>query len=576
MKSYSLKLWRILQGVKSANPAQRFKALAALSDLKEKPTSPKVLMLLKMVKEAAGVFPKPVDIWDDPSYHLLRFASDFRSHDIAKSMIEHYKAYSPFAKSQVIRYLCNLDGEKYRVIIRELAEESFRGGESVILPLDALFEEPLIVKSLVEKFYQKIEEPQYKNYFYRMLLFCLTNGSLFQFKPDFILPILAEDYQKLREEYLEYDGSYSPKFVYNNWKEGYLAIRDRLGVLISLIEFYFTNETTEILKEALTFRDPHIQTKAAIVSLQKQMAVDEKTLLDCAMNIETTEMLYWELLRINKDHLFPIKKKKQSYFARSHLFNFVIDNSQYLSYPEEIEVVDQVDTENYYGQKVRYYFIAFKQENEPKLAWVGAYSIDEGPDSIYMWEGTYIDEHELSDYSLEEHKQIFLNKREVRKKDDEEVVAYRSRPPFWQVNRYLLSAYCLFTIAGWYGYFSENDRGMLGFAIKMTVVGALYLAWRTTFLMTNGVEVKTHTLIYRRFKQRKEVQIHHIQKILVRKEPFWIRFLLRKAQSILVYNEKNEIVMKIPANCVDYEQFSENIHLLTTHLSEQPYIDKAS
>ncbi|MBP0723680.1 hypothetical protein J5Y03_00595 [Bacillus sp. RG28] len=575
MSSHSFKLWSIMRDVRSENPAKRYKALFKLNELKEKETAPRGIVLEKLVKEAARPFPEPVDVWDDPSYHLLRFVSDFYEDDLAQLMIDNYNGFSVNAKGEVVRYLCELSGEKYRVLICDYLEASLKDN-TAILPLDALFDEPNLVRRIVQNFYTYIENDFYKYEFYRMLLFCLRNESIIPFKHKYIVPLLIEDFKKLKEDYLQYDSSYDPKFVYNNWKENYLAIRSNFEVLLSLIEFYYSDDFVGTLKEAMTFKDPQIKTRAAIISLQKQIDVEEKILFECATNVETSELLYWELLRIHKEHLFPIKENKQHYFAKSHLFNLVIDNSNELSYPDQIEIIEKIFTTNYYGQGIRYYFISFIHEDEKKLAWVGGYGIDDEDDSIYMWEGTYIDQNKFSDYSIQEHIQNFLYDRKEMIKEIEETVEFTSRPPIFKMNLFIAAIYCYFTFASWGGYFLENDMNSLRFGIVMAIIGTVFITWRIIRYNKVKVELKTFTLSYHNGFKTKEVQINHINKILNRKSPILTRIFKRQPKTILIYNEENELILKIPANYVNYEEFSKELYSGTLHLSEQPYIEEAS
>ncbi|KRG16943.1 hypothetical protein ACA29_02540 [Lederbergia galactosidilytica] len=67
-------------------------------------------------------------------------------------------------------------------------------------------------------------------------------------------------------------------------------------------------------------------------------------------------MLYWKLLERNWEHLYPIHEGVQPHLAKTRFFNTLVGNPDEegkFPYPEEIEIVDQVETENVHGRLVQ-------------------------------------------------------------------------------------------------------------------------------------------------------------------------------------------------------------------------------
>lgn len=143
-------------------------------------------------------------------------------------------------------------------------------------------------------------------------------------------------------------------------------------------------------------------------------------------------MMYWGLAESNKEHIFPVRPK-QSVLAKSHLFSHLVylqdEEGELLNiYPENIQVVDSVDTVNSYGQPLRYYLLCFSHGDEVLTGWAGGYSLEEEDDSADIWEGTHTDLEPFHSRSVEEQKQLFLKKREENATENEQTVHYDSSP----------------------------------------------------------------------------------------------------------------------------------------------------
>ncbi|QKE71298.1 hypothetical protein HPK19_00090 [Arthrobacter citreus] len=567
MSTYKSQLKRIVEGLKHTDPAIRSGAIHDLIVLSDVDNLQFNLFTLEwLAKEAAYPFPKPIQVWDEPSYHLINFITDFHLPELTECLIKYYPEYSKAAKEEVIRYITDFDGEEYEVVILELIEQDIQQNQ-VVLPLDVLYDNPGIVIKLLDKHTQLFEVVEYKTTFYRLLSFCLDKGYLDRFKVKYIAPLLLEDYQKLKEEFVAYQNDYNIKFVYGSWKETYLQIRSILSIYLSLMEYYFNDEMTPVIKEAMSFPDPFIRTSAIIAALQRDIDVTEELMMDCATNIESTEYFYWELLRIRKEHLFPIKEKKQEYFAKSHLFLHIVQEHDFI--PEQIDFIKELDIENTYDQPVRYYLASVSYDDQVIPAWVGAYALEEDDDTIHMWDGTYLEDGQFDEKSIEEHVQQFMNRRDSEKEADASIVYYEGKP---KTGIWIYVLYAILAIRG-YRAFSTMDPVYLTLVSIFAVLIVSYHIYKIKQLK-NKIEIIGDVVRYTKKNTYSQISLEDIKKIAIQNADMKARFLDRRSKVVVIYNKQNKVALEFPLECVSYDEFSFVINQLTDHLKEQPHIQQ--
>lgn len=116
----------------------------------------------------------------------------------------------------------------------------------------------MLVKGIFDQKIEQLESPHYKYMYYDFITEINESGLEPGYKKSRILPLLLADYKNLRDEYQVYDAQYKPGFVYRSWKESYFLLRYRFNTLIGLMNFYYSEETEELLEEALHFKYPRI------------------------------------------------------------------------------------------------------------------------------------------------------------------------------------------------------------------------------------------------------------------------------------------------------------------------------
>ncbi|MHC0038065.1 hypothetical protein [Pseudoneobacillus sp. C159] len=553
-----LKLRSILGDIKSKNPEKRFRAIQKLYRLDQTNHPGKELslyLLNDVVKTAAHSFDEPVDHWDQPSYYLLEFVSEYKDVSITKSMIKYYPNFSQAGKNIVLNYLCEFDEEHCRQAILKIYEDELKTGKSVF-PVSGLYDRPLWLAEILTRNSKELLTDTYRNRFYHALLFCLQKGYLNTFDTELITETLIHDYKLEREKIQEYLGTYSARSVYMSWRDNYLQLREMLSLYLSLMEYYSNDTTKSFIQEALAFKDPILQVKAVRVALLQDIPVDEAILLECAQNIETSEMLFYELIDINKQSLYPIKENKQHHFAKSHLFHHLLSETDYEDFPADIRMVEKIETENYYGQPIRFYLVSFSDNHDdPFIGWVGAYSLEAGDDNVYMWEGTYTDFKRLEDCSVEEHIQQFMEKRERRNEMSENIVYMEQKPRF---SAYL-QGFCAIVIIQWLGALASPKNLFILFPLTITaiVMTIMKLIERKHVL----VKIEGHTLSYKTNQKTEEILLHEIESL---------KFSKRK---IDVYSRKNQLAFTIKKKHIEEKQFIGLIQGLTDHLKEPPKIE---
>ncbi|CAG9606908.1 hypothetical protein [Pseudoneobacillus rhizosphaerae] len=552
-----LKLRAILGDIKSKKPQKRFQAIHKLHEFEQNIGGKElsIYLLNDVIKTAAHPFAEPIADWDQPCYFLLKFVSDYKELSLTKTIIRFYPNFSPAGKNIALNFLCEFGEENCRQAILNIYEEELKTGEA-IFPISGLYDQPLWLVDILTRFSKELFADSYRNDFYQALSFSIRKGLISDFKTETITLKLVEDYERILASMQDYFAAYSTKAVYMSWKGNYLRLRDQLNLYLSLMEYYYSNKKTEnLIKDALAFPDPTIQVTTIRVALVHHIPVDKEILQRCAENIETSEMLYHELEDINKESLYPIKEKKQHWFAKNHLFQHLLDETDYEDFPSEMVIVDSVETENYYGQPIRFYLVSFSADGEnPLIGWVGAYSLEAGDDTIYMWEGTYTDFERFDDRPIEEHIEIFMKKREKNTISSEKEVYVEYKPRFSAV----FQGFCAIIILQWIGALASP--GNMVFLLPLTLVALVLFFIKIIEKKNYLVRIEGHKLVYQTRKHTYEIPLHEIKSLKVTKS------------KIEVYSRENQIVFNIKKNHVNEKQFVGLIEALTNHLKEPAII----
>ncbi|QTC41483.1 hypothetical protein I7V34_20940 [Bacillus sp. V3] len=558
-----IKLRSKMKQLHSSDPEKRFEALGMLYELKQDDhLKIRVEVLKDMVKDAASSFPERVDTWDNPSYGLMDFVCDYPMPEIIDEIILRFDGLDSAAKVRALECLLLTKDEG---IFQEVQDKTVRliSEEEVELPVEGLCEFPMLLKGIVDQTTEKLESSYYKFMYYEFISAINESGVDPGYKRARILPVLLSDYKKLREEYRAYDTEYKPEFVYQSWKESYFSMRYRINVLIGLMNYYFTDETTDILKEAMQFKDPMISTNAAIICLNKNIEVPSDRLETLSANVESAEMMYWGLADSNKEHVYPVNPK-QPVLAMSHLFTHLVylqdeDGEPVNIFPKNIQLVDSVDTSNSYGQPLRYYLMSFSHGDEVLAAWVGGYNLEDEEDSAEMWEGTYTELEPIHDKSLKEHKQLFLKRREENALENEQTVYYESSP---NLSKGLWFFYALL-ISHWIRVFINGITGEeIYISLGFTLLGGIFTIYEFWKIKRSAVVIVGNELIKVKGEQKESIPLQEIRKVTYDKK------------QISVFNKENDLTMNVPLRWVEYNQFYYAMVEQTSHLREQPYIEE--
>jgi hypothetical protein len=508
----------ICKEVKHEDPDRRYLALDKLSSLKEKNNKDiDVESLFDAIELAGKPFPKPVDDWDDPSFYLIDFVADYRSPVLIDGIVKHFSGFSSYAKQRAFDFLCEMDEEKSYSAFFDILQTGIEN-ESVIIPTETLIERPGMAKRTVEMFYPYLKNNKYKQDLYQLLDFLHREDIFYQFKKEEIVPLLLNDYQASLQKYREYDSIYNPKHVHLSWKENYLEIRLNIELYLSLFVYYRTAETNSLLMEALAFQDPILRANASIGCIQLDIPVYPAVLENLATNIESAEMFHYGLLRIRKEHLSPLNEK-QRFVAKSMLFYHLLYRTEEKAFATQIELVSSLDTENNYNQPVRYYLAKAEiHVGEEIAAWVGAFNLEAGEDSIFVWDGTYTEFETFDEHSIEEHKRIFLKKRQTEKELQENEIAFED----------------------------GNQK--------------------------HHIVIKGSKLLVTSNGNTAEVALHEIRKVTIESRKGGL-LGLGKTDHAVIYNKKNEEAALFPLKAANYGEFCMAIHEHTEHLQETPFLE---
>ncbi|MFZ3589614.1 hypothetical protein ACOI1C_10090 [Bacillus sp. DJP31] len=558
-----LKLRNIMKQLKSKDPSKRYEALDKLNEYKLKEGLEIQIDLLKdMATLAASNFPDSVDTWDNPSYYLVDFLSDFPMEEIVKAILTQFDGFHLHAKERALVFLLSTEDERIFFELIEKIDQLVKN-EEIIFPVHQLAPFPVLVKGILEKNLDLFHSDHYKYMFYDLLLALNSSSLETGFQKTRLLPILLQDYKIVKESYLAYNEEYRVDYVYKSWKDSYFMIRNQMRKLLNLMEYYFTPETEKELLEALYFNDSLIMTEALLVCVAKNIPIDPILLHASATSIESAEFLYWDLHRNNKEHLFPIMEGKQMLLAKGHLFSYItnlqVEEDENDKFPEDINVVDHLETENTYGQPVRYYLLSFKESECTYMAWVGGFELEDGDDSVHMWDGTYTEFIEFDSATIEQHKEKFFEDREQARQNYDSYVHYASSP---KLSKWLWFFYAIL-ITQWLKAFTE------GLAIENFVFPIILVSIAGTITIlqlrknkTSKVSIVGQNLVFARGKNEKKVPLSEIRKIEYNKK------------HVSVHDKRNELVLQFPIAWVHYGQFHYHMREHTSHLKDAPFIEE--
>ncbi|XXM73202.1 hypothetical protein ACQ0QQ_04680 [Lysinibacillus sphaericus] len=557
-----LTIRNMMKQLHSPDAEKRFDAMGRLYELKgNDDLKIRVELLKDMVKSAASSYPERVDRWDNPSLALIDFVCDYPMPEIIDEIVLHVDQFDPEAKVRALECLLLTKDEG---IFQEIHDQTVKLmlEEEVELPVEELSEFPVLLRGIVDKTFEKIESEHYRFVLYEFILAINESGVEPGYKRARILPVLSADYKRLREEYLPYDAEYQPHYVYRSWKDSYFLLRYRINTLIRLMTFYFSEEAGEFLKEAVLFRDPRISGTAAVVCIDKNIRVEGEILESISVNVESAELVYWGLAESKKEHLFPVSPK-QPVLAKSHLFNHLAfmrdEEGEHLTiYPEDIQVVDFVDTFNSYSQPLRYYLMSFTHEGEVLAAWTGGYVLEEEDDAADIWEGTYTDFQPFRDRTVEEHKHMFMKKRQEEHEESEQEVYFESSP---SLPKGLWFFYALL-ISHWIRVFINGINEEVYISIAFTVIGVLLTVYELWKKKGSSVIIVGRELIKARGERKESIPLHEIKKVTYDKK------------NINIFNKENNLKLKIPLRWVEYDHFYYAMVEHTSHLKEQAYIQE--
>ena len=556
-----LKLRSILKQVKSENPQKRFEALDQLFQYKQDEGLEIQIDVLKdMIKTAASRFPEPVDRWDNPSFYLIDFVCDFPMPEVVEGLIKHFDGLDLQAKERAIEMLLTTEDEDIFYVLEEKIVELIET-EEFHIPVNDLDPYPMLIKGILDKTLDKLQTEHYKWLFYHLVLSLNDSGIEKGYRKDIILPSLLNDYHVEKLEYLKFDADFSSKYVYTAWKDSFFAVRTKMKLFISLMEYYFSADIGAELEQAMTFRDPLIKTQALLVCVAKNLPYQQNTLVEAAEHIESAEMVYWELRARNLEHLYPITEGKQPHLAKTRLFSTIInlpeEEEGVIRYPEDIQIIDTVETENTYRQPIRYYLLSFVHIGTRYAGWAGGYALEDGDDTAELWDGSYTDFVEWDSLSIEEHKAAFFKKRAEEKEEHESSIYFESSPSLSRGAWFFLSLAVVHWIKEAVTGFPKD--GIL-FLVALTIIGGGMCLYELTANKKRKIRVVGQQLVMENGSKQHTIGLHEIKKVEHNKK------------HVLIYNKKNEVAFSFPLRWVRYELF--HMHMLehTDHLKDRPHI----
>lgn len=509
-----------LSEIKSADPDVRHDGLMKLKDItvENKGGECDISLLKDMIKLAAGPFERTGEEWDDPSLVLLEFVVDYMEERVARDLTRHIAEFSEMGK-QCVLYHTSM--HEHDGAVRALIEMY-----EILIPLNqawfphaVLEQNGVVSKALINHFYTRLDDKACRRDLYRILANLHEEKVFYQFKPEVIKPLIHRHWEEAKAAYLQYDRDYKTKHVHCSWKDSYLHIREELENFLKLMDVYWGEEWLPYLEEAKGWNDPIVKTIAVTVSLKRGIPVDQEEVYWCATHVESAELFHWRLIIERIEHHNPVKDSRQSDVARTHLFYYLLFDREESLYAEEITILDQIDTFTAYEEPVRYYLASYRDlSGHVYPAWVGAFSLEEGQDSLFKWDDSTILEEPLESRNVEGWKTAFMQERKERMEKEASEIHYEAKTKEGAV---LIKGNSLIV------HSREGDR-----SIFLKDIQTLTIEWKKGGL-----------------------------------------FGLKKIPMVAVYEKGGGMFMTYPESEIDYEKFAGAVHEQTESLEEPPFIE---
>ncbi|PFH86335.1 hypothetical protein [Bacillus sp. AFS088145] len=537
--------------------------------------------LIYLLEEAGSNFPKSIEDWDDGSYHLVGFCSEFELQELITPIEKNFEAYSERAKLQALYLLISLKSELARdAYIRIIEKNSKR--YSLDIDVQFIFEETDWAPELVKKLIRLIENEETAVAIFHLILLCKRSSISLPFSSaenDYIIEQIKVLYKLKRDSYLNYNQDYNLKYVYQAWKESYLIVRTEMGIYLQLMQYYFDDSMHEYLNEALEYRDPYLKVDA-VISLMEHGVQIEKEILDyCAHNIESAVWFYTKLNEFSKKDIYTFTEEHQHSFVKNRLFLYLITHEDFGVIPDEIEIIKRYDTSNYYEQEVTYYLTKFRsqqenwEENDWMAAYVGAYISEQIP-SPRFYDETITAFTKWDKYTEDEHRaQLELLNKEENDKLGQEVIL--ESKPSWHFGTYFLG----FLTAVRTGTAFGNHDPIYFLLLALLWIIFLYKVYATIQLRKESKLILTsRQLTLKKGNELKSIELHKINRMTIElrkwgKNEGKMAAYQRKVNYIVFYDKDDEEILSIPSTFIKPDLLFLEIKLLTSHLVDSPTIE---
>ena len=541
-------------------------------------SSASIESLIFLLEEAGNSFPKSIEDWDDGSYHLVGFCSEFELPELITPIEKNFESYSERAKLQALYLLINLKSESARDAYIRIIKKNINQF-SLDIDVQFIFEETDWAPDIVKNLLYLIENEETSVSIFHLILLCKRNSNTLPFtfaENEYVKEQIKLFYKHKLDSYLHYDQDYNLKYVYQAWKESYLIVRTEMGICLQLMQYYFDDCIRGYLVESLEYKDPYLKVDA-VISLMGQGVQIKKELLDyCAHNLESAVWFYTKLNEVSKNDLYTFTEEHQQSFVKNRLFLYLIAHEEFGIIPDEIEVIKRYDTSNYYEQEVTYYLTKFRshqenwEENDWMAAYVGAYISDQIP-SPRFYDETITAFTKWDKYTEDEHKaQLELLNKEENDKLGQEVIL--ESKPNWHFGTYFLG----FLTAVRTGTAFGNHDPIYFLLLALLWIIFLYKVYATIQLRKESKLILTsRQLTLKKGNELKSIELHKINRMTIElrkwgKNEGKMAAYQRKVNYIVFYDHDDEEILSIPSTFINPELLLFEIKLLTNHLVETP------
>lgn len=335
----------------------RFEAIDQIKEFK-----PNKTQSLFMIQSAKNQYPKAKYEWQNISAILIDVATEKPDVDYISEIQNVFSALNSDAKTSALMFLQKYDKKESIVTYIELISKHYI--ELSSLPIFELEKNPKYEEIIFPQLLYCTDNEKITYDIYLLALKYLDTGLITVNKEDkFINQVLSE----CKNNRKKIESIQGPKDK-RDWiwdMEDYLELRYKQEIILDLLGFIDNQTSIEEQKRGLNFNDNRLKYFSILSLLKHDIEVSMIETELVASDLETRNLLYDGLKKINRLDLFPQQYKNQAAFAESNMVNWLIYPTELGRVLDEIELMKVVSEDTKTADGVIEFYLFRFRSNHP-------------------------------------------------------------------------------------------------------------------------------------------------------------------------------------------------------------------